>query len=193
MLKSSGTLLTDDAGQTTVLDDVLFVKVEQVDGDRVRVASTTGKKQGWLRADQLVSAEGAMDYFNQAIAKDVRNADAYWRRGCLWSTRFDHDHALADFDAAIRIAPEQPRFYVDRSTVLVSKRSRSIERLPTVTRRSSSIPRWREHICAAITWVWKQDPQRAEADYDEAVKLDPTEWIYWGYRASILDQQREPR
>ncbi len=185
MLKASGTALTHEGGQNAVLDDVLYVRVEQVDGDRVRVASTIGNKQGWLRAEEIVSVERAMDYFNQAIAKDAKNADAYWRRGCLWTARFDHDHALADFDEAIWIAPEHARFYVDRSGVLGSKKQ--IDRaLADCDKAIQLDPKMaRAHLYRAIAWVWKQDPKRAEADYDEAVKLDPTDWMYWDQRAQF--------
>jgi tetratricopeptide (TPR) repeat protein len=118
--KSSEIPLRDDE-RLVRIDDCLSVKVERIDGDRMLVSTPDGKRRGSLGVDQVVPFDQAIGYFDQAIAKNPRSADAHWRRGRLWAQRSDNDRALADFNEVIRLAPDHAQCYVDRSPIFVRK------------------------------------------------------------------------
>ncbi len=82
VFKDWKTPINDDR-RLVPLGDHLVVAVERVQGDRVLVALRLGKKRGWVGVDQVVPLDRAIVYFDGVIAKDPKNADAYWMRGRL--------------------------------------------------------------------------------------------------------------
>ena len=42
-------------------DDVLFFRIEMLDGDRIRVISQDGKKRGWVTVAQVVALAKALE------------------------------------------------------------------------------------------------------------------------------------
>ncbi len=82
VLKSSATPLFDVGHWVPSADQFSFL-VERVQDDRVKVVSRDKTIQGWLRREQVVPLDAAIDYFSQVLAWDRRNTDAYWMREAM--------------------------------------------------------------------------------------------------------------
>jgi hypothetical protein len=104
ILKYWNTPLNQD-GRIVPLGRYFVLIVDRIDGDRVSVASPDGSKLGSVGADQLLLRDQAIDYFDREIAKDPRNADAYWMRARLRLT--DPDRVANDLDRAIQLEPNR--------------------------------------------------------------------------------------
>ena len=90
-----------------------------------------------------------------------------------WRTRRSYDKAIADYTEAIRLDPK----YAMRSTTAASPgttRTNSTRRSRTTTRRSGSTRRFADAFNnRGNAWSDKNEYDKAIADYNEAIRLDP--------------------
>src|ERR1700722_19857533 len=104
------------AGNRTIDEGRVFrvYKVEQVEGDCLLLAA--GTVLGWVRTDDVVSFDQAIDYFTQQIRSNPDSSPAYVRRGLVWSEKGETDIAIADYSEAIRLEPRVAEVYLDRGS-----------------------------------------------------------------------------
>ena len=108
VLKAPDMLLRgEDDDRPVSAGDGVSLEVKRVEGDRVLVAWTKGRYRGWVGVDQVVPLDQAMAHFDRAIERNTKDVDALRMRGRLWKARTEYDRALADFDQAIRLAPDR--------------------------------------------------------------------------------------
>ena len=79
VLKASDTPL-DNNGKPISIQDNLRTWIHKIDGEQLLLIVSDVMKMGWVRRDQVVPWDKAMDYFDGEIAKNPRNADAFWSR-----------------------------------------------------------------------------------------------------------------
>lgn len=65
------------------------------------------------------------------------SADAYYYRGLCYDKLGELDKAVADFDSAIKIAPDRPKYYIERARVL--RKSGKIEQATADEKRSKTM------------------------------------------------------
>jgi tetratricopeptide (TPR) repeat protein len=173
VLKVSDTPLFDQGRLISNQDNLAFL-IERVEEDRVLVASRDNSVRGWLIHEQVVPLDQAIGYFTRALDNDPRNTDHLWQRGRICFHLNDDDRALANLNMAIRLEPDQGRFYVTRGMIQLHRQQpdRTIEDCDMAIRLVPDAS-W-AHVIRAIAWIAKNEPQRARLDLDHALRLDPT-------------------
>jgi tetratricopeptide (TPR) repeat protein len=180
IFKDGNTPLNVD-GRLVPLVRYFWLTVERVDGDRISVASPDGILRGTAGVDQVVLTDRAIDYFDREIAKNPRNADAYWMRARLRGVA-NPDLARNDLDRAIQLEPNRARYYVTLGDIYINKSqldlaisaySRAIQLDPAMATA---------YKLRATAWALKGEVERTKPDLDEAIRLDPTDQLAWSGR-----------
>ncbi len=173
ILKSTEVPLSD-AGRLVSAQDHLTFVIEQTEPDRVLLVSTDKAVRGWLHPDHVVPLDKAVGYFGEVIASDRRNADAYWNCGRLLYYLNQDRRALTRLNSAIRLKPDQARYYLTRSLVFLrtERIDRSLDDCNKAIQFDPKSPLG--YQLRAYAWLRKKDPDRASADLAQALKLDPT-------------------
>jgi len=173
VLKSADYPLYDQGRAISGQDHLTFV-VERTEEGRILLVSRDKIIRGWLHADQVVPLDQANDFFSLVVQNDSGNSDAYWMRGRLWFYQHDDERALANLNLAIRLEPDQARFYLSRSLVYLRTKQldRAIEDGEMVIHLAPRSPQG--YMVRANAWLAKKEYDRASADLDQALRLDPT-------------------
>ncbi len=154
--------------------DYLSFVIESVQGERLLLVSHDKSRRGWVRRDQVIPYEQAIDYFTQEIARSPHNDDAYWMRGRVWAAHGANDRAIADLSQAIQLKPDQARFYLQRGLFLL-RREQLDQALADCDRAIQLDPKSSgAYVIRARIWLSKDDSQRARADLDAVIRLDPS-------------------
>jgi lipoprotein NlpI len=104
-------------------------------------------------------------------------AQLHYSRAIEWSAKNDHDRAIADYDAAIRINPTYSDALFNRGNAWAEKGDpdRAIADYDAVLRLTPKDSA--AHIARAVELMVKGDYARAVAGYDTALSLDPKSGI----------------
>jgi tetratricopeptide (TPR) repeat protein len=191
VLRIPGTPLRNQGRPIASGDHLIFV-VERAENDRILVAARDKSVQGWLSVDQAVCLTVAAEYFQRAVASDPRDAGAYWTLARLLLYRGDFERSLANINQAIRLEPDQERFYVTRS--LVHMRRQQPDRVIEDCDRAIHIDPQsaRSYAIRAAAWMSKNDSQRARADLEVALGLDLTNPFGQIQKVALITQQDGP-
>ena len=133
-----------------------------------------GASPGWVAADQIVSVEQAVAFFSNAISKDPHDPHNYAMRALVLLTeREDPQHALADCDEAIRLAPKDPVARSIRGAVYSAMQNydKAIADFDEVVRLQPNDGSSYHDRGAAR--MFQRDFDRAIADFNKAIQLDP--------------------
>src|SRR5688572_12956808 len=132
-------------------------------------------------AERCVSITGnpdlAIKHCTQAIDSGKLSGDTlaqiHYSRAIEWTAKNDHDRAIADYDAAIRINPKFVDAFFNRGNAWGTKGDpdRAIADYDAVLRLAPKDPA--THIARAVELMVKGDYARAAAGYDTAIALDP--------------------
>jgi tetratricopeptide (TPR) repeat protein len=157
----------------------------------------------------------ALEYYNQAVERDQRNPDLFNDRGSTFSVLGDLDKALADFDKAISLKSDYALGHANRAWVLAAKNKHeeavaeydmAIKLDPSVPERFNDrgyfLLRTGQYDRAIAKpgfsmalenrgWAYwlKGDLDKALADFDEAVRLNPDDLNVLTDRSAILDDK----
>ena len=112
--------------------------------------------------------------YNEAIRLDPKDATAYNNRGSAWSDKREYDKAIADYNEAIRLDPEvrlclqQPRHRLARQEGIRQGHRRLQRGHPARSARRHRLQQPR-----ASPGSDKKEYDKAIADFNEAIRLDP--------------------
>jgi Tfp pilus assembly protein PilF len=136
-----------------------------------------------------VTVEAAIAACTREIASgrydDDDLAKLYYNRGVNYHQRGDDDRAIADFTAALHLAPEQPMIYnfrglawqakreYDRAVIDYGEAMRQVQRGEFGPRFDRLATLAEYYTNRGGAWVLKGDIDRALKDLDEAIRLDP--------------------
>ena len=99
---------------------------------------------------------------------------AFNDRGLEFSSKGEFDQAIADYNQSIKINPNHARGLLQPRQRLSTASAISTARWPTSTRPSSSIRRSAlAYYDRGLTYYEQRDYDRAVADFDTALKIDP--------------------
>ena len=172
VLTEPGTMLRDGERQIPSRGERIF-KVERLGNGFADVSTEDGAIRGWVDIGQVLPLEKGAEYFSGKIAADPKDAQAYQARGRIWIEMEDWERALADLDAAIRLAPADAKSHHLRALVLVQK-----QQLDKAIAGFSEAIRLDPGLAVAyrdrgLAWDAKRYFDKAFEDLSEAIRLDP--------------------
>jgi tetratricopeptide (TPR) repeat protein len=146
--------------------------VKTVDGNWLWVEDDGGTSPagGWLRSDDVVLFNGALNHINSRLATGSQSSGLYWLRGICWESAQEFDLAAKDYQAALRTQPMNPdaRAGLARTT---AKTKYDDQKFVAAWQTGRSSPRlfidWGQALETA------GQPERAKAMYQEALRLNP--------------------
>ena len=92
-------------------------QIEQRAGSRLLLSAPSQGLRGWASSKSVVSLDRAEAYFSYAIKANPRNPFAFLMRGVARRESGDLDHAMADFDEALRLDPKYVPAWVERASL----------------------------------------------------------------------------
>ena len=101
----------------------------------------------------LKEYDKAVKDYSEAIKLNPKNPAPFHNRGVALAMQKQFDKAILDFDQAIRLNPNSPAAFHDRARPGVSKAIRT-KQSRILARRSSSVPRMRTPLPAALIRLW---------------------------------------
>ncbi len=106
-------------------------------------------------------------------------------RGAAYVKTRDYDRAIADYDAALRLDPNNPHTYNSRGFASQKKgdHDRAIADYDAAIRLDPRNPLYFHN--RGIAYRWKGDYDRAIADNSQAIQLNPTYALAYGERALV--------
>ncbi len=172
VLTEPGTMLRDGERQIPSRGERIF-KVQRLGNGFADVSTEEGTIRGWGETGRVLPLEKGAEYFSGKIAADPKDAQAYQARGRIWIEMEDWEGALADLDAAIRLAPADARSHHLRALVLVQK-----QQLDKAIAGFSEAIRLDPGFAVAyrdrgLAWDARRFFDKAFEDLSEAIRLDP--------------------
>jgi tetratricopeptide (TPR) repeat protein len=147
--------------------------------------------------DLLGNYPSALVDFNQVIALDPKNANAYNHRGVLKHTKLnDSQGALADYNQVITLDPKLANAYSNRGVLKAEKLNDSQGALADYDQAIALSPRTSTIYNNRGILKYKQlnDLQGALADYDQAITLNPKYAKAYSNRGVLKDEKlRDPQ
>ena len=192
ILKEAGTPLDDNGRPVPTQNEFAFV-VDRIEGDRLLVVTLNKRKKGYLRRDQVFTMNEAIANFDAEIANAPGKAKAHWMRGRLRAAQNKSDLALADYNEAIRLDPNDARYYASRSGLLLAT-NQPPDRVLADCDKAIQLGSHEAKVYFHRAWVWmsKSDFKRAITDLDEGIRLDPTDPWAWCRRFECWMQVGNP-
>ncbi len=120
VLTEPGTMLRDGQRQIPSRGERIF-KVQRLGNGYADISTEDGTIRGWVEIDHVLPLEKGIEYFSGKIAANPKDAQAYQARGRIWIEKEDWERALADLDAAIRLAPADAKNHHLRALVRLQK------------------------------------------------------------------------
>lgn len=143
--------------------------------------AAAGAAQGQADAERCASISGNPDLAIQHCTRAIESgrysgedlARLHFNRGIEWSAKGDHDRAIADYDATLRLSPRYGDAFHNRGNAWGSKGDpdRAIADYDAAIALNPKDAA--SHGSRAFEWTAKGDYARAIADYDTALRLDP--------------------
>jgi tetratricopeptide (TPR) repeat protein len=165
-------------------------RVEQVNGPWLWLAAEKEGVAGWVKIEQVVPFEQAVDYYTSEIRTNP-SSSAYNNRGLAWHDKKEYDIAIADFNEAIRLDPRYATAYMNRGRAWYAKKEydRAIADYGEAIRLDPKFAV--AYSGRGRAWSAKKEYDRAIADYGEAIRLDPKDALAYTNRGSAWSAKKE--
>ena len=139
-------------------------------------ASAQPKSDADLCASITGKPDAAIQHCTRAIESGKYSGEMlsrlHFNRGIEWGTKNDHDRAIADYDAAIKLSPNFTDALYNRGSAWAHK-GESDRAITDYDAALKLNPKDATTIAArAVEWINKGDYLRAVSDYDAAIGLD---------------------
>ena len=139
---------------------------DRSESQKNRAVAYNSRALAW---DEKRDYDRAIADYNDAIRLDPKYAGAYYNRGLAWRGKGDFDRAIADFTTAIKLGPTPGTTAMRGGTVNKLTRDQTLADY---------------YYNRGRAWRAKKDYDRAIADYNEAIRLDPKAPVYYYNRAA---------
>jgi tetratricopeptide (TPR) repeat protein len=117
--------------------------------------------RGLLWNDKQNYDQAIADY-GEAIRLDPKNGTAYHNRGNAWRSKKEYDNAITDYGQALTL--QDPN---EKLGVLFKTETTGGDSVAMVSSRASTLSN------RGLVWEAKREYDKALADYEEAIRLDP--------------------
>jgi len=145
--------------------------IQEIEGDKYRVTTEAGRT-GWVKSWDVLPSEDAEGFFTLEIERAPKAAD-HSARGQLRFDRGDLLAALADFDEAVRLEPQEAWHHHRRGCALQRLR-RADDAAAAFDEAIRIKPDFAEaYVNRGNMWRSKRDYDRAVADFDAAIEIAP--------------------
>lgn len=162
------------------------IGINTVNGDWFWVISSGSHDtaKGWISRSDVMPVAQALDYFNDEVTRNP-TAASYTTRGMIWYEKDVYDHAVSDFDEALRLDPQYAPAYVGRANA-----RRQMGELDKASNDYNEALRFDPKNVAAYTGGGyvrsdKGEYEKAISDFNEAIHLDPKNGDPWNGKAWI--------
>jgi lipoprotein NlpI len=135
---------------------------------------------------------GAMADFNQAIALDPKESNAFANRGNLRKSQGDLTGATADYDHAIELSPKTSLFFFGRG--VIKRAQGDLDAASADYNHAIELNPKNESAISALGNLKKArgDLDGAYADYVRAIEIAPTNGFPWFLRGILEQDQGQP-
>jgi tetratricopeptide (TPR) repeat protein len=160
-------------------------RVEAEEGDWVMVRQAG--VSGWVGKENVVLLSEAVDYFTRQI-RLAPTAAAYRKRATAWTARREYDRAIADYDEAVHLAPQDASASDDLGVAWMKKKEydKAIACFNEATRKD---PKYASAFHnQALLWVTRPDKQywHGERAVESAMKAcELTAWKEGKYLGTL--------
>jgi tetratricopeptide (TPR) repeat protein len=158
-------------------------RVEWSDGRRLWLKALLGELRGWARAEDVISVDRAIDYFDDWLRMNPRDSFPHAVRGLIWEYDYPDD-AFAEFTEAIRNNPRFATALAHRARLFFNKKAydKAIADYNEAIRLDPDAGD--AYAGRGNVWIARKDPDKALADYDEAIRVDPRNSLLYTDRAN---------
>ncbi len=95
-------------------------RVEVVNGPWLWLVAEKEDVRGWVKAEQVVPLDEAIRDYTEELREHPSSA-VYVDRGLIWKEKGEPDIAIADFNEAIRLEPDNEVAYLNRGNAWLAK------------------------------------------------------------------------
>ena len=133
--------------------------------------------------------EAAIGDYSEVIKLDPSSAVAYFNRGNVYDQMGEHDRAIADYTEAIKLDPTDPDVVQQpRPGLRHQGRARPGDRRLFAVDPPRAATIRAPSTIAAWPMPTRASTQRAIADFDEAIKLDPRDAEAYVSRGAVNEE-----
>jgi tetratricopeptide (TPR) repeat protein len=146
-------------------------------------------KEGWVRREEVIPLDRAVDFFTRKIAAQPDNTFWYQSRANAQQELGDLESALSDLSEAIRREPKNHYLYNNRAAVYEAQKEydRAVADYNAALNISPNEPFYWAN--AAATRLKMKDYARAIKNCDRAISLDAAFPVAYRIRATALARQ----
>lgn len=174
-----GDKVVDDGGRRENLgrgrDQVVFrvYKVDQANGPWLWIVPERTGVAGWVKADDLISLDQAIDRYTEEIEAHPEDPARYNARGNAWRALGELDKAIDDYSEAIKLNPKSAYAHNNRGLVWRAKNEPG-KAIADFTEAIQLNPKSAYAFNnRGVAWRAEKDYDKAIDDFNEAIKLDP--------------------
>lgn len=171
VIAKNGVSLKDPDGVVSTTDPGWDLTVQKFDGQRLLVQRND--EQGWINAQDVATADRAIQVFTEAI-KSETTAEAHSVRGRIYEATGQTELAERDYSAAIRLLPKNALYYYQRGNLAFSQQN--YDAAIADADKSMRVPSPYYDIALAMRghcWLFKGEQDKAIADFDKLLQLYP--------------------
>jgi len=120
--------------------------------------------------------------YGQAIRLDPKGDQVYFARALAYESKGEFDHAVADYTMAIELNPDEAGALINRAIIYGKQHQydRAISEFDQIfaldqkRKMLSTTGKVIAYTRRGMNYLWKEEYNRASADLDEAIRLDPS-------------------
>ena len=163
----------------------LLYIVERTDGRWLKIFNENVGVRGWVKVEDVVPIDQAIDHFTARIRAKPKDASHYVNRGIVWHIRGELDIAIADFSEAIRLKPDLASAYFHLGVSWNQKKEfkKAIENYDKAIRLAPQDVY--SLVNRAFAWCRLNEFDKAISDCNEAIRVDPKNASGYNGRAWI--------
>jgi tetratricopeptide (TPR) repeat protein len=119
------------------------------------------------------TTEEAIEHLTARIAENPSDVESYAQRAVAWKLKGELDIAIRDYDDAIRLDKDNPRWWKNRGVLYLEKKNydQAISDFGNAIYLDRKNPE--NYNDRGKAWLAKRDYDRAIRDCEEAIRLDP--------------------